>query len=112
MYNEKLHQYRAQQKKRNRSDGAYGNQAQKRSVSTRNQNKRKITQNSGVICPTCGKNHGIGHVIKRLELSLVVGSKDAWFSTVQRIKSLSLRSLRRRIKKINISLGPKGWCFL
>ena len=55
--NEKLHQYRKQQRKRNRSDGAYGNQAQKKFVSTRNQNKGKTTQNSDVICPTCGKKH-------------------------------------------------------
>ena len=55
--NEELHQYREQQRKRNRSDGAHGNQAQKRFVSTKNQNKKKITQNSGMICPTCGKKH-------------------------------------------------------
>ena len=52
-----LHQCRKQQRKRNRSDGAHGNQAQKRSASTRNQNKGKITQNSNMICPTCGKKH-------------------------------------------------------
>ena len=55
--NEELHQYREQQRKRNRSDGAHGNQAQKRFVFTKNQNKKKITQNSGMICPTYGKKH-------------------------------------------------------
>ena len=39
------------------SDGAHGNQAQKRYVSTRNHNKGKKTQNSDVICLTCGKKH-------------------------------------------------------
>ena len=34
--NEEVHQYREQQRKRNRSDGAHGNQAQKRPASTRN----------------------------------------------------------------------------
>ena len=55
--NEEVHQNREQQRKRNRSDGAHGNQAQKMSASTRNQNKVKTTQNSDVICPTCGKKH-------------------------------------------------------
>ena len=56
--NEELHQYREQQRKRNRSYGAHGNQAQKWYVFARNQNKGKATQNSDVICPTCGKKHG------------------------------------------------------
>ena len=56
--NEKFHQYREQQRKRNRNDGGHGNQAQKRSAPSRNQNKRKVTQNLYGICPTCGKNHG------------------------------------------------------
>ena len=56
--NEELHQYREQQRKRNRSDGAHSNQAQKRYVSTINQNKEKTTQNSNVICPTYGEKHG------------------------------------------------------
>ena len=55
--NEELHQYRKQQRKRNKSDCAHGNQSQKRSASTRNQNKGKTTQNSDVICSTCGKKH-------------------------------------------------------
>ena len=55
--NEVFHQCREQQRKRNRNDGAHGNQAQKRSASTRNQNKGKTTQNSDVICSTCGKKH-------------------------------------------------------
>ncbi|RVX07696.1 Retrovirus-related Pol polyprotein from transposon 17.6 [Vitis vinifera] len=56
--NEELHQYREQQRKRNRSDGAHGNQAQRRSTSGRNQNKGKATQNLDGACPTCGKKHG------------------------------------------------------
>ena len=56
--NEELHQYREQQRKRNRSDGAHGNQVQKKSALSRNQNKGKATQNSNVICLTCGKKHG------------------------------------------------------
>ncbi|XP_034681005.1 uncharacterized protein LOC117910933 [Vitis riparia] len=56
--NEELHQYREQQRKRNRSDGAHGNQAQRRATSGRNQNKGKTTQNLDGICPTCGKKHG------------------------------------------------------
>ena len=31
-YNEELHQYREQQRKRNRCDGAHGNQVQKKSA--------------------------------------------------------------------------------
>ncbi|KAL6321014.1 hypothetical protein AAG906_011987 [Vitis piasezkii] len=56
--NEELHQYREQQRKRNRNDGAHGNQAQKRFAPSRNQNKGKTTQNLDGICPTCGKKHG------------------------------------------------------
>ncbi|KAL6334430.1 hypothetical protein AAG906_015619 [Vitis piasezkii] len=56
--NKELHQYREQQRKRNRSDGAHGNQAQRRSTSGRNQNKGKTTQNLDGACPTCGKKHG------------------------------------------------------
>ena len=55
--NEELHQYREQQRKRNRNDGAHGNQAQKKYASSRNQNKGKTTQNLDGICPTCGKKH-------------------------------------------------------
>ncbi|RVX00153.1 Retrovirus-related Pol polyprotein from transposon 17.6 [Vitis vinifera] len=51
--NEELHQYREQQRKRNRSDGAHGNQAQRRSTSGRNQNKGKTAQNLDGACPTC-----------------------------------------------------------
>ena len=39
--NEKLHQYREQQRKRNKSDGAHGNQVQKKYAISRNQNKGK-----------------------------------------------------------------------
>ncbi|RVX14880.1 Retrovirus-related Pol polyprotein from transposon 17.6 [Vitis vinifera] len=56
--NEKFHQYREQQRKWNRNDGAHGNQAQKKSALSRNQNKGKTTQNLDGICPTCGKKHG------------------------------------------------------
>ncbi|RVW78342.1 hypothetical protein CK203_047694 [Vitis vinifera] len=56
--NEELHQHREQQRKRNRSDGAHGNQAQRRSTSGRNQNKGKAAQNLDGACPTCGKKHG------------------------------------------------------
>ncbi|RVW89882.1 hypothetical protein CK203_034409 [Vitis vinifera] len=56
--NEELHQYREQQRKRNRSDGAHGNQAQRMSTSGRNQNKGKAAQNLDGACPTCGKKHG------------------------------------------------------
>ncbi|RVW75772.1 Retrovirus-related Pol polyprotein from transposon 17.6 [Vitis vinifera] len=56
--NEELHQYREQQRKRNRNEGAHGNQAQKRSAPSRNQNKGKATQNLDGICPTYGKKHG------------------------------------------------------
>ena len=45
-------------------------------ASTKNKNKWKTTQNSNVICPTCGKKHEVGHVIERLEFALVVGSRD------------------------------------
>ena len=56
--NEELDQYREQKRKRNRNDGAHGNQAQKKSAPSRNQNKGKTTQNLDGICPTCGKKHG------------------------------------------------------
>ena len=51
--NEELHQYREQQRKRNRNDGAHGNQAQKRFAPSRDQNKGKAAQNLDGICPTC-----------------------------------------------------------
>ena len=56
--NEEVHQYREQQRKRNRNDDAHVNQAQEKSIPSRNQNKRKVTQNLYGIYPTCGKNHG------------------------------------------------------
>ncbi|XP_059596454.1 uncharacterized protein LOC109123295 [Vitis vinifera] len=56
--NKELHQYREQQRKRNRNEGVHGNQAQKKSAPSRNQNKGKATQNLYGICPTCGKKHG------------------------------------------------------
>ncbi|RVW95177.1 Transposon Ty3-G Gag-Pol polyprotein [Vitis vinifera] len=56
--NEELHQYREQQRKRNRNDGTHGNQAQKKYAPSRNQNKGKTAQNLDGICPTCGKKHG------------------------------------------------------
>ena len=56
--NEEFHQYREQQRKMNRNDGAHGNQAQKRSAPNRNQNKGKAAQNLDGICPTYGKKHG------------------------------------------------------
>ena len=37
--NKELHQYKEQQRKRNRNDGAHGNQAQKKSAPSKNQNK-------------------------------------------------------------------------
>ena len=56
--NEEFHQYREQKRKRNRNDGAHGNQAQKKSAPSRNQNKGKVAQNLDGICPTYGKKHG------------------------------------------------------
>ena len=53
-----FHQHREQQRKRNRNDGAHGNQAQKKSAPSRNQNKGKAAQNLDGICPTCGRKHG------------------------------------------------------
>ena len=105
--NEKFHQYREQQRKRNRNDGGHGNQAQKRSAPSRNQNKRKTTQNLDEICPTCGKKHG-GRSCYREELALVVENRNIWFGIVQRVRSLYLGSLRRRIKRIDKSPGLKG----
>ena len=55
--NEEFHQHREQQKKRNKSDGAYNTQSKKRSISTRSQNKGKVVPNSYVSCLTCGKKH-------------------------------------------------------
>ena len=105
--NEKFHQYREQQRKRNRNDGGHGNQAQKRFTPSRNQNKRKTTQNLDDICPTCGKKHG-GRSCYREELALVVENGDIWFGIVQSVRSLYLGSLRRRIKRIDKSPGLKG----
>ena len=58
------------------------------------------------------RSMGVGHAIERQELALVVENKNIWFGIVQKIRSLYLGSLRRRIKKIDISLGLKGWYFL
>ncbi|RVW83863.1 Retrovirus-related Pol polyprotein from transposon 412 [Vitis vinifera] len=50
----------------------------------------------------------VGHAIKRQELALVVKNRNIWFGIVQRIRSLYLGSLRRRIKRIDKSPGLKG----
>ncbi|RVW82188.1 hypothetical protein CK203_050796 [Vitis vinifera] len=56
--NEEFHQHREQQKKRNKSDGAYNTQSKKRSISTRSQNKGKVVPNSyqGDMIWDCPKN--------------------------------------------------------
>ena len=51
---------------------------------------------------------GVGHAIERQKLALVVENKDIWFGIVQRVRSLYLGSLRRRIKRIDRSPGLKG----
>ena len=50
---------------------------------------------------------GVGHAIER-ELALVVENRNIWFGIVQRVRSLYLGSIRRRIKRIDRSLGLKG----
>ncbi|KAL6319592.1 hypothetical protein AAG906_020669 [Vitis piasezkii] len=54
------------------------------------------------------RSMGVGHAIKRQELALVVENRNIWFGIVQRIRSLYLGSLRRRIKRIDKSPGLKG----
>ena len=105
--NEKFHQYREQQRKRNRNDGGHGNQAQKRSAPSRNQNKRKTAQNLDEICPTGGKKHGVRSCYRE-ELALVVENRNICFGIVQRVRSLYLGSLRRRINRMDRSPGLKG----
>ena len=51
---------------------------------------------------------GVGHAIERQELALVVENRDIWFGIVQRIRSLYLENLRRRILRIDKSLELKG----
>ena len=51
---------------------------------------------------------GVGHAIERQELALVVENRDIWFGIVQRVRSLYLGSLKRRINRIDRSLGLKG----
>ncbi|RVW80784.1 Transposon Ty3-I Gag-Pol polyprotein [Vitis vinifera] len=74
--NEELHQYREQQRKRNRNDGAH--------------------EAWGRPC------------YRETELALVVENRDIWFGIVQRVRSLYLGSLRRRIKRIDRSQGSRG----
>ncbi|RVW28572.1 Transposon Ty3-I Gag-Pol polyprotein [Vitis vinifera] len=53
---------------------------------------------------------GVGHAIERLELALVVGSKDILIRDCPEIRSLSLGSLKRKIRRINRNPKPKdGW---
>ena len=54
------------------------------------------------------RSMGVGHAIERQELALVVENRDIWFGIVQRVGSLYLGSLRRRIKKIDKNTGLKG----
>ena len=58
------------------------------------------------------RSMGVGHAIERQELALVVENRDIWFGIVQRVGSLYLGSLRRRIKMIDRSPGLKGGYFL
>ena len=58
------------------------------------------------------RSMGVGHAIERLELALVVGSKDILSEIVQRIGSSSLGSLRRKIRRINRNPKPKDGCLL
>ena len=53
------------------------------------------------------RNMGVGHAIER-ELALVVENRNIWFGIVQRVRSLYLGSLRRRIKRIDKSPRLKG----
>ena len=55
--NKELQQYREQQRKRSRSDGAHDNQKPKRFVSIKSQIKGEVVQNLDVTCSICGKKH-------------------------------------------------------
>ena len=50
---------------------------------------------------------GVGHAIERHELAMVVENRDIWFGIVQRVGSLYLGSLKRRIKRIDKNPGLK-----
>ena len=54
------------------------------------------------------RSMGVGHAIERQELALVVENRDIRFEIVQRVRSLYLGSLRRRINRINRNPGLKG----
>ena len=55
--NKELQQYREQQRKMSRSDGAHDNQKPKRFVSIESQIKGEVVQNLDVTCSICGKKH-------------------------------------------------------
>ena len=55
--NEELHQYRKQQRKKNRMVVLMVTKYRKKCAPSRNQNKEKTTQNLDGICLTCGKKH-------------------------------------------------------
>ena len=55
--NKELQQYRKQQRKTSRSDGAHDNQKPKRFVSIESQIKGEVVQNLDVTCSICGKKH-------------------------------------------------------
>ncbi|RVW80134.1 Retrovirus-related Pol polyprotein from transposon 17.6 [Vitis vinifera] len=96
--NEELHHYREQQRKRNRSDGAHGNQAQRRSTSGRNQNKGKATQNLDGACPTCGKKHGGRPCYRETGACFGCGKQGHLIKIVQRIGStLRIHTLFARV---------------
>ena len=55
--NKELQQYREQQRKMSRSDGAHDNQEPKRFVLIDSQIKREVVQNLDVTYSICGKKH-------------------------------------------------------
>ncbi|RVW45589.1 Retrovirus-related Pol polyprotein from transposon 17.6 [Vitis vinifera] len=109
--NEELHQYREQQRERNRSDGAHGNQAQRRSTSGKNQNKGKAAQNLDGACPTCGKKHGDRPCYRETGACFGCGKQGHLIRDCPENRKFIIGSLKRKIRRINRNPKPKDGLF-
>ena len=108
---EKLHQYSEQKMKRNRSNCAHGNQAQKRFSSIKNQNKRKTTQNSKVICPTSGKKHEGMPCYREIEACFGYGKQGHMIQDCPENKKFIIGKPKNENKEDKQKPKAQGWVF-
>ena len=109
--NEELHQYREQQRKRNKNDGAHCNQAQKKSTPSRNQNKGKTSQNLDGICPTCCKKHEGRPCYREIKACFGCGKQGHMIRDCPKNKKFIIGKPKEENKENKQKPRVQGWIF-